>query len=220
MKTPLIVSFALLMILVGCSKTEKTPAPASTTKTEEPKKESTMASSNLSKWPGDYPIDGDSVAVITVEQEGVGKLGEIVLEFYPNKAPNHVRNFKWLANNKFYDGVVFHRVIKDFMIQGGDPTGTGMGGPNWTVEAEFNDTPHTKGILSMARSSDPNSAGSQFFICHGNPSHLNGQYTAFGNTIKGLDVVDKIATTEVQGSKPAKTVKMTSVRIVPRSSVM
>ena len=116
----------------------------------------------------------------------------MVAEFYPDKAPNHVRNFKWLANNHFYDGVTFHRIIKGFMLQGGDPTGTGSGGPGWTVNAEFNDIKHTKGILSMARSSDPNSAGSQFFVMDGTTPHLDGQYSAFGKVIKGLDVIDKV----------------------------
>jgi peptidyl-prolyl cis-trans isomerase B (cyclophilin B) len=144
----------------------------------------------------------------------------MIAEFYPEKAPNHVRNFKWLANNKFYDGVKFHRIIKDFMIQGGDPTGTGSGGPGWAVNAEFNDIKHTKGILSAARTSDPNSAGSQFFLMHGTAASLDNQYSAFGKVIKGLELVDKIAnipTTQPNGMAPSQTAVMTSVRIVPRS---
>jgi cyclophilin family peptidyl-prolyl cis-trans isomerase len=174
-------------------------------------------SGKLQKWPADYPVDGDSVAVIEIVQDGTGDLGTIVIEFYPDKAPNHVRNFKWLADHGYYDGVNFHRVIKGFMIQGGDPSGNGTGGPGWNVNAEFNDTPHKKGILSMARTNDPNSAGSQFFICHGDAPHLDNQYTVFGNTIKGLDVVDAVATTAVQGSTPTQRVYMKSVKIVARA---
>ncbi|MBU0508731.1 peptidylprolyl isomerase [bacterium] len=177
----------------------------------------------LQKWPADYPIGGDSVAVVEVEQEGVGALGTMVIEFYPDKAPNHVRNFKWLADHKFYDGVKFHRVIKGFMIQGGDPQGTGMGGPGWTVNAEFNDAKHVKGVLSMARTQDPNSGGSQFFICHGSPGHLDGQYTVFGKVIKGLEVVDKVAEVPVggpQSSTPQQPVFMKSVKIVSRAEGM
>ncbi|MCB9357558.1 MAG: peptidylprolyl isomerase [Calditrichaeota bacterium] len=171
----------------------------------------------LEKWPADYPVDGDSVAVVEIQQDGGGISGTIVLEFYPDKAPNHVRNFKYLANNKYYDGVIFHRVIKGFMIQGGDPTGTGQGGPGWNVNAEFNDRHHEPGTLSMARTPDPNSAGSQFFICHVATPHLDNQYTVFGKTIKGMDIVNKIAETEVKGSSPVNKVSMKSVRIVPRA---
>jgi peptidyl-prolyl cis-trans isomerase B (cyclophilin B) len=133
-----------------------------------------------------------------------------------------VRNFKWLANSKFYDGVKFHRIIKGFMIQGGDPTGTGGGGPGWQVNAEFNDVKHTKGVLSAARTSDPNSAGSQFFVMDGTTPHLDGQYTAFGKVIKGIEVVDKVTAVPTAGqerSTPSQEIRMTSVRIVPRSSV-
>ncbi|MBU0690430.1 peptidylprolyl isomerase [bacterium] len=210
----------MLFLISACGKAEKTQTENNAdVKKEELKEEMTTSNDTqkLAKWPADYPIEGDSVAVIVVEQESVGELGTLVIEFYPDKAPNHVRNFKYLANSGFYNGVPFHRVIKGFMIQGGDPQGTGMGGPGWTVDAEFNDTPHKKGILSMARTQDPNSAGSQFFICHGDPAHLNGQYTVFGNTIKGLDVIDKVATTELQGSTPVKKVMMKSVKIVPRA---
>ena len=225
MKRLFVLTLTLTFLIGACGKAEKTETAAEKTddkKMEEPKKEMTTSNDTdkLAKWPADYPVDGDSVAVIEVEQEGVGDLGTMVVEFYPDKAPNHVRNFKYLANSGFYNGVPFHRVIKGFMIQGGDPQGTGMGGPGWTVDAEFNDTPHKKGILSMARTQDPNSAGSQFFVCHGDPAHLNGQYTVFGNTIKGLDVIDKIAAVEVGGpqrSTPVQKVTMKSVKIVPRA---
>lgn len=121
-------------------------------------------------------------------------------ELYPEIAPNTVNNFISLVQKGFYDGLIFHRVIAGFMIQGGDPQGTGMGGPGYSIKGEFaingfrNDLKHTKGVLSMARSMMPNSAGSQFFIMHANAPHLDGQYAAFGKVIEGLDVVDKIAT--------------------------
>jgi cyclophilin family peptidyl-prolyl cis-trans isomerase len=178
-------------------------------------------------WPADYPIDGDHVAVLTITQVGVGPLGEIVLEFFPDRAPNHVRNFDYLARSGFYDGTKFHRVIEGFMIQGGDPNTKsadpstyGMGGPGWSINQEFNSTPHKKGTLSMARSNDPNSAGSQFFICHDTASHLDRQYTAFGNVIRGIEIVDSIAATPVggpQNSSPIHPIEITSVRIEPRS---
>ena len=123
-------------------------------------------------------------------------------ELYPDKAPNTVNNFLSLVGSGFYDGLTFHRVIEGFMIQGGDPAGSGMGGPGYTIAGEFrangflkNDIRHARGVLSMARSSLPNSAGSQFFIMHENSSHLDGQYAAFGKVIEGMEVVDEIAQT-------------------------
>ena len=120
-------------------------------------------------------------------------------ELYPEKAPNTVNNFISLANKGFYDGLIFHRVIPGFMIQGGCPEGTGMGGPGYCIKGEFffngvkNDLKHKRGVLSMARSSSPNSAGSQFFIMHADAKHLDGQYAAFGKVTAGMDVVDAIA---------------------------
>lgn len=120
-------------------------------------------------------------------------------ELYPEVAPNTVNNFISLVKKGFYDGLVFHRVIRGFMIQGGDPQGTGMGGPGYSIKGEFtyngfsNDLKHTPGVLSMARAMDPNSAGSQFFIMHETSPHLDGQYAAFGKVTDGLDVVNKIA---------------------------
>lgn len=121
------------------------------------------------------------------------RLGKIVLSFMPDKAPMHVKNFITLAESGYYDGSPFHRVIPGFMIQGGDPTGTGTGGPGYTIKAEFNDVKHVPGILSMARTRDPNSAGSQFFIMVAVSTQLDGQYTAFGKVVEGQDVADKIA---------------------------
>lgn len=153
--------------------------------------------------------------------------GEIVLEFWPDVAPGHVENFKKLARQGFYDGTCFHRVIKDFMIQGGDPLTKdpkmearwGTGGPGYQIKAEFNDRPHNRGVISMARSNDPDSAGSQFFICHGNPRFLDRQYTAFGKLIKGDEVLEKIATTATRPpDRPTKRMGIESVRIVPAGS--
>ena len=127
------------------------------------------------------------------------KFGNMELQFFPDVAPNHVKNFIDLAKKGFYDGTLFHRVIPEFMIQGGDPNTKnpdrskhGMGGPGYTLKAEFNDKPHKKGTLSMARASDPNSAGSQFFICVAPASFLDKQYTVFGEVVSGMDVADKI----------------------------
>ncbi len=135
----------------------------------------------------------DVVAIIET------KFGEIVVEFFPDRAPGHVDNFIKLARKGFYDGTIFHRVIPGFMIQGGDPntkgddkSGYGRGGPGYTIDAEFNDTPHKRGILSMARSMNPNSAGSQFFIVVKDSTFLDGKYTVFGRVISGMDVADKV----------------------------
>ncbi len=120
--------------------------------------------------------------------------GDILLDLAPDKAPGHCRNMIGLARSGFYDGLDFHRIISDFMIQGGCPEGTGTGGPGYQIKAEFNDMPHETGVLSMARSQNPNSAGSQFFICLGQQTYLNGQYTAFGKCAdqESIDIVKKI----------------------------
>lgn len=134
--------------------------------------------------------------IVTIEMEN----GDIIkAELYPDVAPNTVNNFISLVKNKFYDGIIFHRVIRGFMIQGGDPQGIGIGGPGYSIKGEFkmndvqNDLKHTRGVLSMARSMAPDSAGSQFFIMHEDAPHLDGQYAAFGKVIEGIEVVDKIA---------------------------
>ncbi len=127
-------------------------------------------------------------------------------ELYPDIAPITVENFKKLADEKFYDGLIFHRVIKGFMIQGGDPDGNGTGGPGYHIKGEFeqngikNDLLHTRGVLSMARAADPDSAGSQFFVMHKDAPHLDGAYAAFGKITEGLDVLDKIAETDTDWS--------------------
>ena len=140
-------------------------------------------------------------AVVSAQEIAVieTKFGKIEMELFADKAPGHVKNFKDLAKKGFYDGTIFHRVIPGFMIQGGDPNTKsddrsthGMGGPGYSIKAEFNDTPHKRGILSMARSQDPNSAGSQFFIVVKKSSFLDGKYTAFGKVLSGMAVADQI----------------------------
>ena len=142
-------------------------------------------------------------------------------ELYPEKAPNTVNNFISLVQKGFYNGIIFHRVIEGFMIQGGDPTGTGMGGPDYKIKGEFsrngfakNDLKHTRGVLSMARSMLPNSAGSQFFVMHQNAPHLDGEYAAFGKVIEGMDTVDEIATTPTDyNDRPLGEQKMKKVSV-------
>ena len=160
---------------------------------------------------------GEEIAVITVTDYGV-----IRLSFFEDKAPNHVANFKKLARQGFYDGTTFHRVIPRFMIQGGDPltrdddpTNDGTGGPGYKIDAEFNDVAHKRGILSMARSNHPDSAGSQFFICVGNARTLDGKYTAFGEVVSGMDVADKIVATkrDKRNDRPLENVVIESVVI-------
>jgi len=169
----------------------------------------------------------NEVAVIKTSE------GEMVAEFWPEVAPNTVENFKKLARSGFYDGTAFHRIVKGFMIQGGDPltkdpakeSRYGTGDPGYKIKAEFNDRSHERGVLSMARSSDPDSAGSQFFICLANVSRLDHQYTTFGKIIKGDDVLGKIGDIEVtmsesgERSKPTKRVTVESIKIVPADSV-
>ena len=154
--------------------------------------------------------------------------GEMTIEFWPDVAPKTVENFKTLARKGFYDGTCFHRIIKGFMIQGGDPltkdaareSHWGTGGPGYQIKAEFNDRSHQRGVISMARSQHPDSAGSQFFICDGDASFLDRQYTAFGKLIKGDDVLARIAGTPVgssgsgEQSKPQKRVGVISIKII------
>ena len=154
-------------------------------------------------------------AIIEMENSGV-----MTLELYPEKAPKTVENFVNLANEGFYDGLKFHRVISGFMIQGGDPTGTGMGGPGYTIDGEFrmngfdNDIKHTRGVISMARAMDPNSAGSQFFIMHKDAPHLDGSYAAFGKMTDGFDVLDKIANVATNYSdRPVEEQKIKTITI-------
>ena len=152
----------------------------------------------------------------------------MVVEFWPDVAPKTVENFKTLAKKGFYDGTAFHRIIKGFMVQGGDPNTKdpakeaqwGMGDPGYKIKAEFNNRPHKRGVLSMARSQDPDSAGCQFFICHGDPSFLDGKYTTFGKVIKGDDVLEKLGTTPTRpGDRPVTRQNIDSIKIVPADSI-
>ena len=155
--------------------------------------------------------------IVTFEMEN----GDVFkAELYPEIAPNTVRNFISLINHNFYDGIIFHRVIKGFMIQGGDPEGIGIGGPGYAIKGEFsangfkNDLKHERGVLSMARSMMPDSAGSQFFVMHKDSPHLDGQYAGFGKVIEGMDVVDKIAETKTNfQDKPKQDQVMKSVTV-------
>lgn len=184
------------------------------------------ASPSPSMSPSSSPA-ATEVAVITTSE------GEMVAEFWPEVAPNTVENFKKLARQGFYDGTAFHRIVKGFMIQGGDPltkdpskeSRWGTGDPGYKVKAEFNKRSHERGVLSMARSSDPDSAGSQFFICLANVNRLDGQYTTFGKVIKGDDVLAKLGEIETamsasgEKSKPTRRVAVESIKIVPADSV-
>ena len=200
-------------VMAGCAQQTNTPPAAAPATNATPAAAAAVPATTT---------DTNDVAVITTS------LGVMVVEFYPDVAPHHVANFEKLARSGFYDGTAFHRVIPGFMIQGGDPNtkddtkkdSWGMGGPGYTIDAEFNAKHHARGILSMARTSDPNSAGSQFFICHGDAGSLDGQYTVFGNLIKGFDVLDKIATTPTETpDRPITRVNVISIKIVPASSV-
>jgi peptidyl-prolyl cis-trans isomerase B (cyclophilin B) len=165
-------------------------------------------------------MSANEVAVISTTE------GDLVVKFWPDVAPKTVENFKKLAKDGFYDGTAFHRIVKGFMIQGGDPLSktddgmVGTGGPGYKIKAEFNEKPHVRGVLSMARSQHPDSAGSQFFICLADARFLDRQYTAFGEVTKGDDVLGKIGDTPTtrggggENSKPVKRVGVNSVRIV------
>jgi peptidyl-prolyl cis-trans isomerase B (cyclophilin B) len=155
--------------------------------------------------------------IVTIEMENGGI---IKAELYPETAPNSVNNFISLVNKGFYDGIIFHRVIAGFMIQGGDPRGIGIGDPGYSIRGEFeangfkNDLKHSRGVLSMARAMDPNSAGSQFFIMHEDAPHLDGQYAAFGKVIEGMDVVDAIAAVRTDyNDRPRTPQKMKKVTV-------
>jgi len=172
------------------------PATETTAKTEAtPEAVAPTGSPETQPSPGDAGAqtgpetgaEGRPMAIITMENGGV-----IEIEFYPEDAPKTVENFITLAKKGFYDGLTFHRVEPGFVVQGGDPNGNGTGGPGYSIKAEFNSRPHKRGTVAMARSAHPDSAGSQFYICLGPAPHLDGQYTVFGQAVKGMDVVDGI----------------------------
>ena len=162
-------------------------------------------------------VSAEEIAVIET------KFGKIEIQFFEDKAPGHVKNFKDLANKGFYDGTIFHRVIPGFMIQGGDPNTKGddrsthgIGGPGYSIKAEFNDTPHKRGTLSMARSQDPDSAGSQFFVVVKDSGFLDGQYTAFGKVLTGMTVADQIVNSpRDRRDNPNKRIEM-KVKVINR----
>jgi peptidyl-prolyl cis-trans isomerase B (cyclophilin B) len=201
----------------GASPTESKSAPSESSGSTQPQTAQTEPPN---------PDEADEVAVLQTN------FGQMVVEFWPDVAPKAVENFKKLAKDGFYNGTGFHRVIKGFMIQGGDPLTKdpanepdwGTGGPGYNIKAEFNDRPHVRGVLSMARGPNPDSAGSQFFICLGPASSLNHQYTAFGKLVKGDDVLGKIGDVAVKAdkrgemSRPVDRVHLESVRIVSRES--
>ena len=201
MKKITVLLLGLLMLCsLACAK-GATPSAAAAESTE------TKEETNVDKT---HPI-----ATITMKDGGV-----IELELYPEIAPESVKNFISLSNSGFYDGLIFHRVIAGFMIQGGDPDGRGTGGPGYCIKGEFsangvkNDLSHLRGVISMARAQPFDSAGSQFFICHADSQFLDGQYAAFGKVTSGLDVVDRIAkTTTDSRDKPYKDQIMETVRV-------
>jgi len=207
-----------LSLVNGCTESSKT---------DDSSKKTETAAATKSADQGKDAMNTNEVAVIKTAY------GDMVVEFWPDVAPKTVENFKSLAKKGFYDGTAFHRIVKGFMIQGGDPLTKdpskedrwGTGGPGYSIDAEFNDRPHVRGVLSMARSQNPNSAGSQFFICLGDASFLNRQYTAFGKLIKGDDVLTKLGDVETAISgggekrKPTSRQGLESIKIVPASQV-
>ena len=196
MKKIFLILILVLCLVTGCGKKDTTSGKIDGISYKETKKET------------------DYVKIETNQ-------GIMIVKLYPGIAPITVENFKKLVSDKFYDGLIFHRVIKNFMIQGGDPQGTGLGGSKNTIKGEFksngvnNDLSHTRGVISMARSGNPNSASSQFFIVHKDSTYLDGNYAAFGKVIAGMDVVDKIAEVETNDNdKPLKNQTIESIRFV------
>ncbi|MRH43922.1 peptidylprolyl isomerase [Aquibacillus halophilus] len=199
--------FLLVAIITGCGTQSENQ------ETQENQVEQTNESTKEEKM--EYPtVEENPIVTITMENEE-----EIKIELYPEIAPNTVANFISLVEDGFYDGLIFHRVIPGFMIQGGDPEGTGMGGPDYAIAGEFesngftNDLVHDRGVLSMARSQDPNSAGSQFFIMVADSPHLDGDYASFGQVIEGMETVDAIvaADKDPRDDKPLEDQRMKSV---------
>lgn len=205
--------WALALLVLACGKeTESAFKPLTEAEIEEIK-----AKVRRTPVPGVLPGE---VAVIETE------VGRIVFELLPDVAPFTCASFKRLAQAGFYDGTTFHRIVPGFVIQGGDilsrdadPSNDGTGDPGFRIKAEFSDYPHVRGTVSMARGRDPNSAGSQFFICVANARSLDGQYTAFGRVIEGMDVVDAIANAPRKGERPVKPVHIRKIEVKPRNEV-
>ena len=208
----LLLSAAVLMgaAMTHCQKGE--PAAAPEAPTPEPGEAAAQTGAPAPEPGAAAPEEGATILSKPADQltvEEMEKLqavletnqGVIKFKFYPRQAPNHCRNFIKLAEKGFYNGLIFHRVIPGFMLQGGDPSGTGSGGPGWTIAAEFSDLPHLKGTVSMARTNDPNSAGSQFFIMLDRKPHLDHQYSVFGQVAQGQEVVDKIGAAPNSGPR-------------------
>jgi cyclophilin family peptidyl-prolyl cis-trans isomerase len=177
----IVLSLTLFTAAAACFAQETPDGSAPTTQPEKKMPKQYDA-------PPEMKIDQNKTYTATIETDA----GTMVAELYPKIAPNHVNSFVFLSREGYYDGVIFHRVIPGFMIQGGDPTGTGSGGPGYKLKQEFNETKHVRGVLSAARTNDPNSAGSQFFVMHQAAPFLDGQYTVFGKLKSGEEVVDKI----------------------------
>ncbi len=217
-----------LALALGCEKGSPPVSQRVVEGSDETLAASSKAESAASEAPPAMTMPDPELAVIKTAH------GEMTLEFWPDVAPNTVANFKKLAKQGFYNATAFHRIVKGFMIQGGDPNTKnpamaqkfGQGGPGYMIKAEFNNRKHVRGVLSMARSSNPDSAGSQFFICHGEAPFLNGKYTAFGKLIKGDDVLEKIASIPTiypphgggEKSWPVDRVEVESITIVPREA--
>ena len=203
MKKLLILTLMFTLLLAGCTAKEELVTTAATTATNNA---DAVDPSTVEKMNATITIEG---------------MGDIKLELYPSKAPQTVANFAELARKNFYNGLIFHRVIEGFMIQGGDPTGTGTGGPGYAIKGEFaengfeNDIAHERGVISMARKNKPlDSAGSQFFIMHQDAQHLDGLYAAFGKVTSGMDIVDKIAMSQTNASdKPVNDVVIEKITI-------
>src|SRR5690625_66934 len=197
--TRFLLFFVVLFVMAGCG--------TSSNNEQTNDKSSDESNNNL--------IEDNPIVTITMENDE-----QIIIELFPNIAPNTVNNFISLIEDGFYDGLIFHRVIPDFMVQGGDPDGIGTGGPGYSIKGEFNnngftnDLTHERGVISMARSQHPDSAGSQFFIVHKNSPHLDDEYAGFGQVLEGIEVVDQIASVNRDGSdKPLEDQVMKSVTV-------
>lgn len=207
----IIMVLAISLTFIACKDQKQAKPPETSTQTTvnpaqtTPAKQSPTTVGSAKSTPETPKIDPEKVVAVIEMKKG----GRIVFEFYPKDAPLTVDNFIKLANKGFYDGLTFHRVIPKFMAQGGDPLGDGTGGPGYTIKDEFNSRKHVAGTVAMARTTEPNSAGSQFYICFEPQPHLDGQYTVFGQVIEGMDVVNQIQQGDV----------MKRVYIADRSSI-
>lgn len=219
MSKKLSLLIALLMTITGVFMVGCTPSDTSSTE-EAPASEEQAEANEEAEGEKDMTGLPDPNLEHPVVTMTIADYGDLVIELYPEVAPNTVNNFITLANSGYYDGLTFHRIINGFMIQGGDPDGTGGGGPGYAIAGEFlangfeNNLKHAPGVLSMARTNNPDSAGSQFFIMHKSSPHLDGAYAGFGQVIEGLDLVDQIAQVKTGlGDKPSTPVVMEKVTV-------